>query len=298
MAPGYPSLFLPKYVLSNMYNPTKLKCSPSHATRINRLNRMLQEKDNQPVMNGKTIQSASLTKIDVTVQHTCRCACGKEFNDSGQKPKMFTINEAETEAERFKELNTKGKGKKSQKFLNDAPAEDSREKNKCTSIQNIARTEPETTGKEDTTSSNSQDTAKSEESGIFDENIKTELESGQKIEPRRIEDTSISRDQKITDYIRKSCQNKTDNSDSEQRNIVKCSQKSYTVEVDSETTDVSSYHSTDNDLDLDNTNKRAHRKSKSSRRKHKRGSRREKKTEEHSKKDDSKHLVMNAEDIE
>ena len=311
MAPGYPSLFLPKCVMSTMYNPAELKCSPSHDTLSKRIkNRKSEEnKENNRAYIGRMIQvsdkqDTGVDKWDITKKHTCKCACGNEFTNRDQTG--ISANAIEITAAERNEKNYKGKGKKSQNVPDACTASIKDDKNKSEIVQRSI--EYATADRDEVSSNNSQDATKSEESGIFDEHVKVNTE-GRQIEDTRnkaTKPTPVPKVQKITNYIGKSCETKRQDKILGHGTVLSCSSNNYIIEVEDETTDNSSCLSSDNDNDDMNEtremqDRRVYRKSTSSKTKRKKVSRvREKKSNVNFHKDDYdlRKLVINAEDIE
>ena len=306
MAPGYPSLFLPKCVVSTMYNPAELKCSPSHDALSKRIKDRKSEanKENNRIFMGRILQVSDkqdigVDKWDITKKHTCKCACGNEFTNRDQTE--ISANAIEITAEQRNEKNCKGKGKKSQNVPDACTASVNDDKNKSEIVQRSI--ESGTADRDEVSSNNSQDATKSEESGIFDEHVKVDTKDTRN---KATKPTPVRKDQNITKYIGKSCKNKRQDKILKHGMAQSCSSNNYIIEVEDETTDDSSCLSSDNDNDDMNETRemrdqRVYRKSTSSKTKHKKGSRvREKKSNVNFQKDDYdlRKLAINAEDIE
>lgn len=236
MAPGYPSLFLPKYEVSTRYNPATLECSPSHATLVNRTNKKKLQQKGTKTMN-KTLDVVAIwsqgkkeEKGNCSDYYSCTCKCHSEINDTGLKAKQDEQERKLTE-ERNKDIETKetkGKGKRYRPVS---------ERFKGSERENDKVVNPET-GDIPT-----QDVAKSDENGIFDTQEQERDEKSTK---------DVSKSKTITADAKKSYNSSKPKPEPEStvyRKAISYSNNSYITEVENKTTDHCSNASTDNDLD-------------------------------------------------
>ena len=290
MAPGYPSLFLPKYEMSTRYNPATLKCSPSHATLVNTMNKKKLEEKRTKSMN-KTLHIAAWNqgneeeKVHGSEDHSCTCNCHNEINDTHLKVKKDE-QEGKLTEERNKDIDTKetkGKGKKNR------PAS---EVPKGSESENDIVANPEA-GDVPT-----QDVVKSDEGGVFDTQ---EQERDEKSK-------DVSKSEKITAYSENASKPKPEHESTAYRKAISYSNNSYIIKVENETTDQCSTVSTDND-DEENSDQNNRKmmedtgiavRTKPSKRKHRKVSRMKERSLSISVQEDYdlNKLVMDAEEIE
>ena len=239
--------------------------------------------------------------------HTWECACGKEISHTGQTE--INAEAIDTTVTQRNYQNCKGKGKKSQNIPDEQTVRINDDTDKQENFQ--GSTESATADKEEVSNHNSQDVTETEQSGIFDEQVKVDTEGRQSEENGNKETKPFpaSRDQKLRSmkYIGKSCKNKRHDKIPGHRKAISCSSNNYIIEVEDESTGNSSYLSSDSEVDDLNESKEivqnqgTYQKSKSSKRKCSKGYRvRGKRPNVNFQKDDFdfKKLVMKAEDIE
>ena len=165
MVPGYPSLFLPRDIMSSKYKLARFSCSPSHDVLVKRINRQKSENSKLSVQDNRIYGgdvNKSIQQPDLVLgQQSCRCCYRNEINDTGQsKLEVKPVEESTQEPHEIK--SSKGKGKKSSTVSDVAKRSTSGKNSKSEEVE--------------VNSDTSHKSTESEESGLFHDKVKAEIE--------------------------------------------------------------------------------------------------------------------------
>ena len=215
--------------MSTRYDPATVKCSPSHATLVNMMNKKLEEANSSQI--SVCNQANEIGENILSESDCCGYKCRCKIKDTG--PEDIKDNEkgkpTQEKNETIDSKKTKRMGKKS-----------------CTISESSknGQSDNDREGTSEVSKTTTQDGTKTDESDVFDD--KTEVKDQVQSQETNSKAKYSSKTLKITAYVKKSSKTKVECKNTEHRKATSYSNNNYVVEVENETTD---HSSTDNDAD-------------------------------------------------